>query len=77
MPPEGLRPLPYRKVARRLADFGFRPASQRGSHVRFIHLDGRSTVVPFHARSELDRWLLMKVVKAAKIDPDAFFAPFK
>lgn len=77
MPPLGLRPLPYRKVARRLADFGFMPVRQKGSHVRFEHQDGRATDVPFHAREELDRWLLMKIVKAAKLDPDEFFEPFR
>jgi predicted RNA binding protein YcfA (HicA-like mRNA interferase family) len=53
--------------------FGFVPTSQRGSHVRFTHADGRSTVVPHHARDDLDRWLLLKVVKAAGIDAGSFF----
>ncbi len=68
--------MPYRKVARRLAEFaefGFVPGGQRGSHVRFGHADGRSTVVPFHAGEDIDRWLLMKIVKAARIDPEDFF----
>ncbi len=69
--------MPYRKVARRLAEFGFAPVGQTGSHVRFAHSDGRSVVVPHHAREELDRWLLMKIVKAAKIDADEFFAAFR
>ena len=77
MAPLGLRPLPYRKVARRLAEFGFVPIGQSGSHVRFAHPDGRSTVVPFHARDDLDRWLLMKIVKAARLDPEDFFAAFR
>lgn len=50
MPPKGLRPLPYRKVARRLRDFGFEPVSQEGSHVRFRHPDGRQAIVPRHVR---------------------------
>lgn len=50
MPPKGLRPLPYRKVARRLRDFGFEPLSQEGSHVRFRHPDGRQAIVPRHVR---------------------------
>lgn len=60
-----------------MSDFGFAPVGQSGSHVRFAHPDGRWTIVPFHAREELDRWLLMKVVKAAKLDPAEFFRPFR
>jgi len=30
-----LRPLKYRKVAKRLKELGFFPVSQKGSHVKF------------------------------------------
>lgn len=69
-----MRPLPYRKVAKRLGEFGFVPIRQKGSHVRFAHADGRATEVPFHAREDIDRWLLMRILKAAKIDATEFFA---
>ena len=77
MSPEGLRPLPYCKVARRLAEFGFRPVHQRGSHVRFAHADGRWAIVPFHAWKDIHRGLLLKIVKDTRIDPDEFFAAFR
>lgn len=77
MPPLGLRSLPFRKVARRLADFGFVPASQSGSHVKFRHADGRQAIVPHHARRELGRGLLRTIVKDAGIDVDEFFAVFR
>lgn len=77
MPPLGLRPLPYRKVARRLADFGFAPVRQVGSHVKFRHADGRQTVVPHHSREEIGRGLLLDVVKEAGIDPEEFFRAFR
>lgn len=77
MAPLGLRPLPYRKVARRLADFGFRPVSQSGSHVKFRHPDGRQAIVPHHARRELGVGLLRTIVKDSGIDPDEFFAAFR
>lgn len=76
-PPIGLRPLPYRKVARRLADFGFVPVSQVGGHVKFRHADGRRTVVPFHAREDIGRGLLLDIVKEARIDADEFFGAFR
>lgn len=77
MPPQGLRPLPYRRVARRLADFGFAPVRQKGSHVHFTHADGRGTDVPLHPGEEIDRWLLMKIVKAAKLNAREFFGAFR
>jgi predicted RNA binding protein YcfA (HicA-like mRNA interferase family) len=69
--------LPYRKVARRLRDFGFRPASQTGSHVHFVHPDGRHAVVPHHAREDIGRGLLFTIIKDARIDPDDFLAAFR
>jgi predicted RNA binding protein YcfA (HicA-like mRNA interferase family) len=77
MPPLGLRPLPYRKVVRRLADFGFHPVSQQGSHVKLRHPDGRQAIVPHHARKDLGRGLLRTIVRDAGIDPDEFFAAFR
>lgn len=74
MTPPGLRPLPYRKVARRLQEFGFVPVSQAGSHVKFRHPDGRRTVVPHHSREDIGRGILASVVKEAGIDLDEFLA---
>jgi len=74
MSPAGLRPLPYRKVARRLQEFGFVPVRQVGSHVRFVHPDGRKTTVAHHARSDLRKELVMKVLRQAGIDPAEFLA---
>ena len=76
-PPQGLRPLPYRKVAKRLRQLGFQPVSQEGSHVKFRHEDGRRTSVPHHAREEIDRNLLKRIVSQGEIDPDEFFAAFR
>ncbi|MEA3202438.1 MAG: hypothetical protein QOI63_104 [Thermoplasmata archaeon] len=76
-PPLGLRPLPYRKVARRLAEFGFLPAGQTGSHVRFLHPDGRMTVVPRHDREDLHRGILSRIIKQAGIDADVFSEKFR
>lgn len=67
--------MPYRKVARRLAEFGFVPVGQVGSHVKFRHADGRRTVVPNHARETIGRGLLLDIVKEARIDPHEFFSP--
>ncbi len=38
-----LRPLSYRKVAKRLGELGFHPVRQSGSHVVFKNSDGHMT----------------------------------
>lgn len=76
-PPLGLRPLPFRKVVRRLADFGFVPIGQRGSHVQFQHADGRHITVPHHAIRDLQRGLLMRICRQGRIDPNEFFKAFR
>jgi predicted RNA binding protein YcfA (HicA-like mRNA interferase family) len=40
-----------REVIRALLADGFIPRSQRGSHRRYYHSDGRRVTVPFHASS--------------------------
>jgi predicted RNA binding protein YcfA (HicA-like mRNA interferase family) len=60
-----------------LAEFGFFPFDQSGSHVRFRHIDGRQVTVPHHARKELQRGILMAICKKAGIDPDDFFSAFR
>ncbi|MBI4392897.1 MAG: type II toxin-antitoxin system HicA family toxin [Euryarchaeota archaeon] len=67
-----LRPLPYRKVARALVRFGFKPTRQRGSHVFFQHADGRTTTVPMHPHEEIGRGLLRRILEQANLDPDEF-----
>ena len=71
-PPKGLRPLPFRRLSRRLAELGFRPVRQVGSHVRFEHIDGRGVTVPFHARQDLDRGFVLRLLRQAEIDADEF-----
>ena len=68
-----LRPLPYRKVAKRLSDFGFQPVRSRGSHVFFEHDDGRNTVVPNHPGEDIGRGMLRKILRDIDITPVVFF----
>lgn len=51
-----LRPLSYRKVAKRLENLDFNPVRQSGSQVIFKHTDGRMTVVPNHPGEKIGRY---------------------
>jgi len=65
-------PLPYRKVARALASFGFSPVRQVGSHERWKHQDGRGATVPRHHGRDIDPWLVHKIVREAGLTVEEF-----
>ncbi len=46
-----------------LEKMGFIPERQESSHVFLRHPDGRTTIVAMHAREEIDRGLLNKIIK--------------
>ncbi len=52
-----------KELAKALQKLGFNFKRQKGSHMFFEHLDGRTTVVPNHAGEKLDRGLLNKIIK--------------
>ena len=49
-------------------EIGFQMIHQKGSHVRYKHLDGRMTVVPIHANEDLGKGLLLEILKQIKLD---------
>jgi predicted RNA binding protein YcfA (HicA-like mRNA interferase family) len=57
---------------KKLQKFGFEVIRQRGSHVVLRHADGRVTVVPCHKGQDLDGSLIRKIIKDAKLTPEAF-----
>lgn len=69
----GLRPLKLRQVVRALTKSGFVFASQKGSHAKFVHPDGRTTIVPIHSGEMIGRGLLKEIITQAKILPEEFF----
>lgn len=42
---------------------GFEKVHQVGSHARYVHPDGRKTVVPVHGDEELGKGLLTEILK--------------
>ncbi len=69
-----LRPLKLREVLRALQKLGFAQTSQKGSHAKFKHPDGRWTVVPIHGSKEIDRCLLRKIISECEVTVDEFVA---
>ena len=58
-------------MVRILEILGFNEIRQKGSHKSFKHVDGRTTVIPFHGE-DLGRGLIRKVLKDIEISPDEY-----
>ncbi|MCY3505710.1 MAG: type II toxin-antitoxin system HicA family toxin [Chloroflexi bacterium] len=71
LPP--LRPLTYRRVARKLMAAGFFPVDQRGSHVKFAKttvVGDRRVIVPRHR--EVQTGTLRSILRQAGLSRDEF-----
>ncbi len=55
-----------REVLKRLAQEGFEKVSQKGSHIKLRHPDGRMVVVP-HPKQDLPPGTLRNIEKQANI----------
>lgn len=63
--------LSGRQVLSTLERMGFAKVSQKGSHVKMLHFDGRKIVFPYH--DEVDRYTLKGALSDADIDLEEFF----
>ena len=61
--------LTAREVIRLAEAQGFRKIRQKGSHARYAHPDGRSTVIPIHAGETIGPGLLLQILSDIGIDP--------
>ena len=58
-----------------LETLGFDAIRQRGSHKFFRHCDGRTTVIPMHAK-DLDRSLIRKILSDIALTVDEYNGMF-
>ena len=56
------------ELIRALSKVGFAEVSQRGSHVKLRHLDGRTAIIPLHR--ELAPGTLRSVLRQAALSAD-------
>ena len=64
--------LKARDVMQALKKLGFRDARTKGSHVFFIHPDGRTTLVPKHGGEDIGRGLLRQIMREIRVSPKEF-----
>jgi len=67
-----LLPISGRKMSKILEKLGFRKVHQVGSHARYIHPDGRKTVVSLHGNEELSIGLLKEILNQVKISREEY-----
>lgn len=61
-----------RKIIRALERLGFRLERQSGSHMIFVHPDGRLIPLPFHSDRELKPGLMRRIIRDAGVSPEEF-----
>ena len=70
----GLATISGKKLGKILEKLGFKKVYGKGSHVRYIHSDGRRTVVPMHTNEDIRVGLLTEILKQIKISKDEYEA---
>ena len=55
-----------------LRSLGFEPVRQKGSHIFYRHLDGRTTTVPHHRGKDLARPLIREILREIELKPEQF-----
>jgi predicted RNA binding protein YcfA (HicA-like mRNA interferase family) len=61
-----------KEVAAVLRKHGFVLRSQRGSHQKWVHVDGRFTIVPDHGNKPIAIGTLKSIVEASGLSVDDF-----
>jgi len=66
--------ITFNDLKKRVTLLGFEAVRQKGSPIRFIHPDGKKTVVPDHGSKDVPKGLLIKIIKVdLAMDPVEFF----
>jgi len=66
--------ITFKDFIKKVEKLGFQRTRQRGSHIRFVHPDGRKTTIPDHGSKDVPRGLLVKIIRYdLEIEIDEFF----
>jgi len=55
--------ISFRTLIKKVKQLGFESVRQKGSHIRFVHPDGRKTTIPDHGSKDVPHGLLMKIIR--------------
>ncbi len=62
-----LVPISGREMCKLVEKRGFQKVHQVGSHVRYVHPDGRKTTIPVHGNEDLGKGLILEILKQIKL----------
>ncbi len=66
--------ITFKTFIQMVQKLGFKRIRQQGSHIRFVHSDGRKTTIPDHGNKDVPKGLLSKIIRYdLEIDFDDFF----
>ncbi len=54
--------ISFRSLIQKVKQLGFEAVRQKGSHIRFVHPDGRKTTIPDHGNKDVPQGLLVKII---------------
>lgn len=55
--------MSFRELIRKVKKLGFEKLRQKGSHIRFVHQDGRKVTIPDHGNKDVPNGLLIKIIR--------------
>ena len=67
-----LVPISGKKLCKIVEKLDFEKIHQVGSHARYIHPDGRKTVVPVHGDEELGKGLIVEILKQIRMSREEY-----
>lgn len=53
----------FTELIQKVQKMSFQKVRQKGSHIRFVHPDGRKTTIPDHGHTDVPRGLLSKIIR--------------
>ena len=66
--------ITFKDLIKKVGNLGFQRIRQKGSHIRFVHPDGRKTTIPDHGSRDVPRGLLVKIIRYdLEMEIDEFF----
>ena len=60
------------EMGKLLTKLGFKNVHQVGAHAKFVHPDGRKTIVPMHGSEEIGTGLTFEIIKQAGLTRDEY-----
>ena len=65
-------PISGRDLCKILEKIGFEKVYGKGSHIRFKHPDGTTTVIPVHSNEEIGVGLLREILRQIKLSREDY-----